>query len=71
MAGTSPAMTPVKLRNPTCTKTVIALRGEATRSNEMPFLFLMPMIMFGGMWRYMDDLPRPFVPTATEDQSDN
>jgi hypothetical protein len=28
----------------------------------MPFLFLMPMIMFGGMWRLMDDMPRAFVP---------
>jgi hypothetical protein len=37
----------------------------------MPFLFLMPMIMFGGMWRYMDDLPRSFGPAETEDQSDN
>ena len=33
----------------------------------MPFLFLMPMIMFGGMWRYMDDLPRSFGPAETDD----
>jgi hypothetical protein len=30
----------------------------------MPFLFMMPMIMFGGMWRFMDDMPRAFIPAA-------